>query len=86
MADTTTIRVHKETRDLLRSVAEDDHLTFDALIREALEARRWRQYRRQADRDAARLAGDPREREWAARVAAEMDEMAANEPRRERTA
>ncbi len=76
-ATSTTIRVQKATRDLLRETAEREHLTFDSLIREALEAHRWRLLRDRAAREAAELRADPAERLLAQEVEADLRDLSA---------
>lgn len=60
MTDMTTIKVSVETRDRLRKLADEDHLTLDAELARTLdraeEARFWVGVRE----DYARLQADPR--------------------------
>jgi hypothetical protein len=61
MTDMTTIKVSVETRDRLKRLADEDHLTLDAELAQTLDnaedARFWAGVRA----DYARLQGDPRE-------------------------
>ena len=63
MSDTTTIKVSVRTRDRLKKLADEDHLTMDAELARTLdqaeEARFWAGVRA----DYARLQADPQE--WA---------------------
>jgi uncharacterized protein with von Willebrand factor type A (vWA) domain len=63
MTDMTTIKVSVETRDRLKKLADEDHLTLDAELARTLdkaeEARFWTGVRE----DYARLQADPAE--WA---------------------
>jgi hypothetical protein len=61
MTDMTTIKVSAETRDRLKKLADEDHLTLDAELAQTLDkaedARFWAGVRA----DYARLQADPRE-------------------------
>jgi hypothetical protein len=63
MTDMTTIKVSVQTRDRLKRLADEEHLTMDAELAQTLdkaeEARFWAGVRA----DYARLQADPRE--WA---------------------
>jgi hypothetical protein len=63
MTDMTTIKVSVQTRDRLKTLADEDHLTMDAELARTLdraeEARFWEGVRA----DYARLQADPQE--WA---------------------
>jgi uncharacterized protein with von Willebrand factor type A (vWA) domain len=63
MTDMTTIKVTVQTRDRLKKLADEDHLTMDAELARALDraedARFWDGVRA----DYARLQADPQE--WA---------------------
>jgi hypothetical protein len=63
MTDMTTIKVSVQTRDRLKRLADEDHLTMDAELAQTLdkaeEARFWAGVRA----DYARLQADPAE--WA---------------------
>ena len=63
MTEMTTIKVSVQTRDRLKKLADDDHLTLDAELARALdkaeEARLWEGVKA----DYARLQADPYE--WA---------------------
>ncbi|HEX9359906.1 MAG TPA: hypothetical protein VF933_39640 [Streptosporangiaceae bacterium] len=78
MTDMTTIKVSAQTRDRLKKLADEDHLTMDAELAQALdkaeEARFWAGVRE----DYARLQADPRQ--WADYVGelAEWDHTAAD--------
>ena len=73
----TTIRVQRGTRDLLREAAAAQGTTFDEVIRHALEAYRWQRLREQAAREATALRGDPRERRLAAEVEEDLRDLSA---------
>jgi hypothetical protein len=78
MSDMTTIKVSVETRDRLKKLADEDHLTLDAELARALdkaeEARFWAGVRA----DYARLQADPEG--WAGYVGelAEWDHTAGD--------
>jgi predicted transcriptional regulator len=78
MTDTTTIKVSVETRDRLKRLADEDHLTMDAELARALDkaedARFWAGVRA----DYARLQADPQE--WGDYVSelAEWDQTAGD--------
>lgn len=63
MTDMTTIKVSTQTRDRLKRLADEDHLTMDAELAQTLDraedARFWAGVRD----DYARLQADPKE--WA---------------------
>ena len=77
MADTTTIRVQRSTRDLLRQAADIEHVTLDTLIRAALEAHEWNRLRKQATVESLALRDDPCEQSAVAQIAAQMDALRA---------
>jgi hypothetical protein len=78
MTEVTTIKVSVETRDRLKSLADEDHLTLDAELARALDTvedvRFWKGVRE----DYARLQADPQE--WADYVGelAEWDHTAGD--------
>ena len=78
MTDMTTIKVSAQTRDRLKRLADEDHLTMDAELARTLdkaeEARFWAGVRA----DYARLQADPAE--WADYVSelAEWDHAAGD--------
>ena len=78
MPDMTTIKVSVETRDRLKRLADEDHLTLDAELARALDrvedVRFWAGVRE----DYARLQDDPQE--WADYVGelAEWDHTAGD--------
>jgi hypothetical protein len=77
MAETTTIRVQRSTRELLRAAAGAEHVTFDTLIRTALEAHEWNRLRKQAAAESLALRDDPHEQAVAQEIAAQMDALRA---------
>jgi hypothetical protein len=78
MTEMTTIKVSAQTRDRLKRLADEDHLTMDAALAQVLdqaeEARFWAGVRA----DYARLQSDPQE--WADYVGelAEWDTTASD--------
>ena len=78
MIDMTTIKVSVETRDRLKKLADEDHLTLDAELARALDqvedARFWEGVRA----DYARLQADPREWEEYVSELAEWDHTAGD--------
>ncbi len=78
MTDMTTIKVSIQTRDRLKRLADEDHLTMEAELTQTLdkaeEARFWAGVRE----DYARLQSDPEE--WAGYVSelAEWDNTAGD--------
>ena len=78
MTEMTTIKVSAQTRDRLKRLADEDHLTMDAALAQVLdqaeEARFWAGVRA----DYARLQADPQE--WADYVGelAEWDATASD--------
>jgi hypothetical protein len=78
MTDMTTIKVSVETRDRLRKLADQDHLTMEAELARTLdkaeEARFWAGVRA----DYARLQADPQEWSDYVNELAEWDDTAAD--------
>lgn len=80
MSETTTVRVQKSTRDLLREAADAEHVSVDAVIQDALKAYEWEKYKTQARADSQRIASDPREWELAKGISRDFEAMAKAEP------
>ncbi len=59
MADTTTVKVQKSTRDLLLELGEERRQSADQVIVDALAAMRRDQRRRTAAAEARALKDDP---------------------------
>jgi hypothetical protein len=76
MAETTTVRVGRATRDRLNAESRARGLSVDQLIAEGLDALERERWRRQAEADANRLGADPRDR---AEVAAALDDLLGHE-------
>lgn len=78
MTEMTTIKVSAQTRDRLKKLADEDHLTMDAELTQALdkveEARFWEG----VQTDYARLQADPKEWSSYVRELAEWDEAAGD--------
>jgi predicted transcriptional regulator len=76
MTDMTTIKVSAQTRDRLKKLADQDHLTMDAEISRALDKAEEARFWEGVQADYARLQADPQE--WAdyARELAEWDQTA----------
>jgi hypothetical protein len=78
MTDMTTIKVSAQTRDRLKRLADEDHLTMDAELAQTLdkaeEARFWAGVRE----DYARLQADPQEWDDYVRELAEWDNTAGD--------
>ena len=74
----TTIKVSVETRDRLKRLAEEDHLTMDAELTQALDKAEEARFWEGVQADYARLQGDPKE--WADYVSelAEWDHTTAD--------
>ena len=78
MTDTITIKVSVETRDRLKRLADEDHLTLDAELARILEKAEEGRFRAGVRADYARLQADPQE--WADYVSelAEWDGVAGD--------
>jgi hypothetical protein len=61
MAATATIRVDQQTRDLLIELAEKEHTTIGAVVREAVDKYRRDQFFAQVREDLNRLKSNPEE-------------------------
>jgi len=74
----TTIKVSVQTRDRLKRLAEDDHLTMDAELTQALDKAEEARFWDGVQADYARLQDDPQE--WADYVSelAEFDHTAGD--------
>lgn len=59
MSSTTTVKVQTSTRDLLRSIGAERHLSADQVIVTALAALRQDERRRIAAAEARAIANDP---------------------------
>jgi hypothetical protein len=83
MTDMTTIKVSVETRDRLKKLADEDHLTLDAELAHALDkiedSRFWAGVRE----DYARLQADPKEWDDYVSEVAEWDHTAGDGLRNE---
>jgi predicted transcriptional regulator len=78
MTDMTTIKVSVETRDRLKRLADEDHLTLDAELAQTLDKAEDQRFWAGARADYARLQADPAE--WADYVGelAEWDQTAGD--------
>ena len=78
MTDMTTIKVSVETRDRLKRLADDDHLTLDAELARTLDKAEEARFWAGVKEDYARLQADPQE--WAEYVSelAEWDATAGD--------
>lgn len=74
MADTTTVKVHTSTRDLLMELGASRRESADQVIRAALVAMQRDDRRRVAAAEARAIKDDPEDR---AEIAAIQQEMAA---------
>jgi hypothetical protein len=76
MTDMTTIKVSVGTRDRLKKLAEEDHLTMEAEIAHVLDKAEETRFWEGVQADYARLRTDPQE--WADYAAelAEWDQVA----------
>jgi len=74
MADTTTVKVQRSTRDLLLRIGAARRQSADQVIRDALEAMRRDERRRVAAAEARAIKDDPEE---LAEIRAIQAEMAA---------
>ena len=74
MADTTTVKVHKSTRDLLMELGASRRESADQVIRAALAAMQRDDRRQVAAAEARAIKDDPEDR---AEIAAIQQEMAA---------
>jgi hypothetical protein len=63
MTEMTTIKVSVQTRDRLKRLADDDHLTLDAELSQTLEKAEEARFWEGVQEDYARLRADPQE--WA---------------------
>jgi hypothetical protein len=63
MTDMTTIKVSAQTRDRLKRLAEEDHLTMDAELARTLDTAEEARFWAGVQADYARLQADPQE--WA---------------------
>jgi hypothetical protein len=61
MAATVTIRVDQETRDRLVELADEEHTTLGAIVREALDNYRRDRFFEQVRQDLNRLKANPEE-------------------------
>jgi hypothetical protein len=78
MTDMTTIKVSVQTRDRLKRLAEQDHLTMDAELVRALDKAEEARFWEGVQADYARLQANPKE--WADYVGelAEWDQTAGD--------
>lgn len=74
MADTTTVKVHTSTRDLIMELGASRRESADQVIRAALAAMQHEDRRRVAAAEARAIKDDPEDR---AEIAAIQQEMAA---------
>jgi len=74
MADTTTVKVHTSTRDLLLALAASRRESADQVIRAALAAMQRDERRRVAAAEARAIKDDPKDR---AEIAAIQQDLAA---------
>ena len=74
MADTTTVKVHTSTRDLLLALGASRHESADQVIRAALAAMQRDERRRVAAAEARAIKDDPEDR---AEIAAIQQDLAA---------
>jgi hypothetical protein len=66
MTDMTTIKVSVQTRDRLRKLADEDHLTMDAELARTLDRAEEARFWQGVQADYARLQADPQQ--WAGYV------------------
>jgi hypothetical protein len=78
MTDMTTIKVSVETRDRLKRLADEDHLTLDAELARTLDKAEEARFWAGVKEDYARLQADPQQ--WADYVSeiAEWDGVAGD--------
>lgn len=81
MADTTTVKVHRSTRDLLLEIGAARRESADQVIRAALAAMRRDEGRRVAAAEARAIKDDPEDR---AEIAAIQQDLAALQAGHER--
>lgn len=74
MADTTTVKVHRSTRDLLLELGTSRRESADQVIRAALAAMQRDERRRVAAAEAGAIKDDPEDR---AEIAAIQQDLAA---------
>ena len=73
MSEMTTIKVSVRTRDRLKKLADDDHLTLDAELAQALDKAEEARFWEGVKADYARLQADPSSRADYERELAEWD-------------
>lgn len=83
MTDMTTIKVSVETRDRLKRLADEDHLTLDAELAHALDQIEDDRFWAGVREDYARLQADPQEWDDYASEVAEWDQTAGDGLRNE---
>ena len=72
MSDQTSMRLSVHTRDAVNKLAAERGVTADRAVAEAIQAVRDEEWRRQAEREALEMAGDPLDR---AEVAAALRDL-----------
>ena len=77
MADTTTVRVRRTTREALAARGEGRGQTMDDVIQAGLAALEWDELRRQAEADARRLAHDEADLAEVRAIQADMEHLRA---------
>jgi hypothetical protein len=83
MTDMTTIKVSVETRDRLKRLADEDHLTLDAELARALDQIEDDRFWAGVREDYARLQADPQEWDDYISEVAEWDQTAGDGLRNE---
>jgi uncharacterized protein with von Willebrand factor type A (vWA) domain len=78
MTDMTTIKVSVGTRDRLKRLADEDHLTLDAELARALDAAEDARFWAGVRADYARLQADPQEWDDYVSELAEWDHTAGD--------
>jgi hypothetical protein len=78
MLDMTTIKVSVQTRDRLKKLADEDHLTLDAELAQTLDKAEEARFWAGVQADYARLQADPQEWEDYVSELAEWDNTAGD--------
>lgn len=78
MTDMTTIKVSAQTRDRLKRLADEDHLTMDAELAQTLDKAEETRFWASVREDYARLQADPREWDGYVSELAEWDNTAGD--------
>ena len=78
MSEMTTIKVSVQTRDRLKKLADDDHLTMDAELARTLDKAEEARFWAGVQEDYARLQADPQEWDDYVSELAEWDNTAGD--------